>query len=204
MTFYFCTFWKAPYIHILSWTNRVRAEIIICWFPTEETWYSLHRWIKICVYICTSIGNRVKWVEKYEYIALYSGSMHLYYRSLQTIMVPGLWICLICPLGPTAGWHFGLLFYIDRASKGKKWQTWHLRCCQVTVQSWGELDFDWLLVTTVKNNRFAGCHWRWRVACCSSPRRNTKFVIYPENTVRSPDCSCSKTTRLTFVIFDVV
>lgn len=66
-------------------------------------------------------------------------------------MVPSLWICLICPSGPTAGWHFVLLFYIDTASKVKKWQMWHLRCCQVTVQSWGKLDFDWLLVTTVKN-----------------------------------------------------
>lgn len=64
---------------------------------------------------------------------------------------PVLWICLICPSGPTAGWHFVLLFYIDTASKVKKWQMWHLRCCQVTVQSWGKLDFDWLLVTTVKN-----------------------------------------------------
>lgn len=37
-----------------------------------------------------------------------------------------------------------ILYYT--ASKGKKWQMWHLRCCQVTVQSWGKLDFDWLLV----------------------------------------------------------
>lgn len=42
-----------------------------------------------------------------------------------------------------------ILYYT--ASKVKKWQMWHLRCCQVTVQSWGKLDFDWLLVTTVKN-----------------------------------------------------
>lgn len=64
---------------------------------------------------------------------------------------PVLWICLICPSGPTAGWHFVLLFYIIQRAKLKKWQMWHLRCCQVTVQSWGKLDFDWLLVTTVKN-----------------------------------------------------
>lgn len=64
---------------------------------------------------------------------------------------PVLWICLICPSGPTAGWHFVLLFYIIQRAKLKKWQMWHLRCCQVTVQSWGKLDFDWLLVTSVKN-----------------------------------------------------
>lgn len=90
---------------------------------------------------------------------------------------PVLWICLICPSGPTAGWHFVLLFYIIQRAKLKNGR------CDIYV---------------VAKSPFKVEASSTLIGCLSQPSK-TKSICWLSLTMTG-----DLLLRLTFVVLDVV